>query len=213
MPGAAKVLISDKDWNYKYAVTASKEWETVEIDISDLNGLTVYFSIEDLSSVMIANPKLVGEGSSQVVKQDPGFNVVSSNAIVNVNGEIIDFEAYNIDENNYFKLRDLAAVLSGSEKQFEVGWDEVNKSINLVSGQAYTTVGGELTKSDVKEIQAIESASSIYKDGEEVELKAYTIGSNNYFKLRDIGKAFNFGIDWDENTKSIKIDTSIEYTE
>ena len=40
-----------------------------------------------------------------------------------VNGTAIAFEAYNIDGNNFFKLRDLAYALSGSSKQFSVGWD------------------------------------------------------------------------------------------
>lgn len=35
MPGEAKILIVDEDWNYKYAVIVSEQWETVEIDISD----------------------------------------------------------------------------------------------------------------------------------------------------------------------------------
>ena len=37
-----------------------------------------------------------------------------------VNGENVAFDAYNINDNNYFKLRDLAYILSGTEKQFEV---------------------------------------------------------------------------------------------
>jgi len=37
-----------------------------------------------------------------------------------VNGEIIAFDAYNISDSTYFKLRDIAYVLNGTEKQFEV---------------------------------------------------------------------------------------------
>ena len=40
-----------------------------------------------------------------------------------VDGENVAFDAYNIADNNYFKLRDLAFTLSGTAKQFEVGWD------------------------------------------------------------------------------------------
>ena len=41
-----------------------------------------------------------------------------------VNGKEVAFDAYNISDNNYFKLRDIALQISGTEKQFEVQWDE-----------------------------------------------------------------------------------------
>ena len=41
---------------------------------------------------------------------------------------------------------------------------------------------------------------------------AYNIGGNNYFKLRDIGQAMNFGVDWDSTKRTIAIDTSKAYT-
>ncbi len=41
-------------------------------------------------------------------------------AKVHVDGEKIGFEAYNIDGYTYFKLRDIAQALNGSDKQFEI---------------------------------------------------------------------------------------------
>jgi len=61
-----------------------------------------------------------------------------------VNGKNVAFDAYNIGGNNYFKLRDLAYTLSGTEKQFEVEWDAANNAINLVTGKPYTVIGGEM---------------------------------------------------------------------
>lgn len=138
--------------------------------------------------------------------------VTSSKVIVN--GKQVAFDAYNIEGSNYFKLRDLAMVLNGSEKQFEVTWDKEKNAINLISGEAYTSVGGELTAGSSKaSVKGTTTKSKIYLDGEEVELEAYTINGNNYFKLRDIGKAFDFGVIWDSNLKQITIDSSVAYTE
>jgi len=129
-----------------------------------------------------------------------------------VNGEITAFDAYNIDGNNYFKLRDLAYVLNGTQKQFEVGWDAAANAISLTSGSSYTAVGGEMEgKGDGAKVPS-PTNSKILLDGNAVQLTAYNIEGNNYFKLRDIGAAFNFGVDWDAELQTISIDTSKGYT-
>lgn len=129
-----------------------------------------------------------------------------------VNGEKTAFDAYSINGNNYFKLRDLAYVLNGTDKQFEVGWDGDAKAISLTSGAAYTAVGGEMTGKGSGTQTATPSTAKIILDGTEISLTAYSIGGNNYFKLRDIGQTFDFGIGWDGGSRTITIDTSVPYT-
>ncbi len=140
-----------------------------------------------------------------------GPNANPTNSKVLVNGKEVAFDAYTIDGSNYFKLRDLAYVLNGTEKQFEVGWDNASKTITLTSGSAYTANGSEMAKGGGAQSASV-SASKLLIDGKEVSLTAYTIGGNNYFKLRDIGQAFDFGIGWDNASKTITIDTSTGYT-
>ena len=131
---------------------------------------------------------------------------------VMVNGKQVSFDAYNIGGNNYFKLRDMAYVLSGSEKQFEVTWDGAKNAINLISGAPYTAVGGEMAAKGDGNKQATPTTSVIYLDGVQVTLTAYNIGGNNYFKLRDLGQAFDFEVDWDAAAATIVIDTTKTYT-
>lgn len=77
----------------------------------------------------------------------------------------------------------------------------------------YTPVGGELSHYDPTIIVWTEPSSQrLYSDGKQVSLSAYIINGNNYFKLRDIGQALNFGVDWDGTANMIKIDTSTGYT-
>ncbi|WP_136479725.1 stalk domain-containing protein [Acetivibrio thermocellus] len=130
-----------------------------------------------------------------------------------VNGKIVEFEAYNINGYNYFKLRDLAQAVNNTEKNFEVTWDAANNAINLISNKPYTPSGGELAKGDGKAKVAILTTSKIYKDGREIFLTAYNINGNNYFKLRDVAKTFDIGVTWDGATNTIGIDTSISYVE
>lgn len=129
---------------------------------------------------------------------------------VRVNGVVTAFDAYTIGGNNYFKLRDIAKVISGSAKQFDVTWDGDKNAINLLSGKVYSVVGGEMeTSTSATQVTAKINTATIYLDGAVIALTAYTINNNNYFKLRDLGKALNFGVDWDGLTSTIFIDTNM----
>ena len=129
-----------------------------------------------------------------------------------VNGKEVAFDAYNISDNNYFKLRDIALQISGTEKQFEVQWDEAADSILLTSGMPYTAVGGEMAAAGTAPRNAKLTQSAVILDGEEVSFTSYNILDNNYFKLRDLGQAFDFDVSWDEASQTITIDTSASYT-
>ena len=142
----------------------------------------------------------------------PASAAVPTSAAVLVNGEQKAFDAYSIDGSNYFKLRDLAYVVNGTDKQFQVGWDGEANAISLTSGEAYTPAGGEMEVKSGGKQTAKPTSSKIILDGKEVSLTAYEIGGNNYFKLRDIGQTFDFGIGWDDASRTITIDTSVGYT-
>ena len=134
-----------------------------------------------------------------------------TSSIVLVDNRSLTFDAYNINDNNFFKLRDLAYIFSGTDKQFEVEWNGADNAINLTSGKPYTVVGGEMKGKGAGTKTPTPTSSNIYIDGKVVQFTAYTIEGNNYFKLRDIGEAFDFGVDWDRATNAIIIDTSKGY--
>jgi len=150
---------------------------------------------------------------SSVSESSVTEKAVPTTSNVLVNGISISFEAYTINGNNYFKLRDLAQAVNNTEKNFDVTWDGLKNAINLISNKPYSSVGGELAKGDGTAKIAIPTSSKIYKDGKEIALTAYTINGNNYFKLRDIAKAFDIGVTWDSATNTVSIDTSIGYVE
>lgn len=132
---------------------------------------------------------------------------VPTTSTILINGKEIKIDVYNIEGNNYFKLRDLAYVLNGTETQFEVAYDATKNAISLTSGKPYTAVGGELKQGNAEAANCLATESKILKDGTEVTFTAYNINDNNYFKLRDVGEAFGFAVDWDESTNSVIVDT------
>lgn len=132
-----------------------------------------------------------------------------------VDGKEIKFEAYNINDNNYFKLRDIAYALTnyGSGVRFNVEWDGNKNMISLLSNTDYAPVGGELVQGDGQNKTYQVSTSAILKDRANVTMNAFLINGNNYFKLRDLGKLFDFNVSWDGANNCILIDSTTSYLE
>ena len=128
-----------------------------------------------------------------------------------VDGEKANVAAYVIGGNNYFKLRDIASILSGTDAQFEVSWDSANKAVHMTDGAAYTPVGGEqgLISGDSKDAQV--STHTIYLDNVQMSYDVYAIDGNNYFKLRDIAEDLDFNVTWDGENRRVLIDTGAAY--
>ncbi len=129
-----------------------------------------------------------------------------------VNGEEINFQAYNINGNNYFKLRDIAYILQNTEKPFDITWDGPTRSVYLWEGVQYKAVGGEMaTGAGAASKTAYTCIWKLYLGDAEIYLAGYNIDGNNYFKLRDLGQTFDFQVDWYEKEQTITIETDQSY--
>ena len=117
--------------------------------------------------------------------------------------------AYNIDDNNYFKLRDIAQILNGTIKTFDVKYDGATNSIDMLSFYDYTSVGGELTPGDDVTRTAFSSSAFLTLDGVPIKATCYNIDGNNYFKLRDITDALDCRVEWDDNNQLIWVVPSV----
>ncbi len=132
-----------------------------------------------------------------------------ASATVLIDGKQVKFEAYNIEGSNYFKLRDVAMALAGTEVEYSVGYDNATSSITIGFEDAYKPVGGELsvsTKSTTK--KATLSNAKVIVDGESEQFTAYNIDGNNYFKIRELAECIDFAIGYDQKTNTVTIDTT-----
>lgn len=147
--------------------------------------------------------------TSNVLPQIPlSVPAVPTEAKVLIDGREVAFEAYNLDNNNYFKLRDLAMALRESGKPFAVKWDGESGAIRLETGKTYMPVGGELAASGKQGVKgAYSSLTKLVVDGREMLLTAYTIDGYTYFKLRDLAPALQLDVKWDGKANAILIDT------
>ena len=135
---------------------------------------------------------------------------VPTNTKFMLNDAEVALPAYSIGGNNYVKLRDVGALL---KTRFDVRWED--GKAKLYNHAAYTKTSGELAAIGKDSKNATLSATAfVWGDtGAAVTgLTAYTIGGNNYIKLRDIAKLFDFDVDWRDGKAWIEPDVS-PYTE
>lgn len=126
-------------------------------------------------------------------------------------------EIYAVNGNNYFKLRDVAALLNGTDTQFSVDYDAATDTIIIETGKAYTPNGSELASGTDKSSTIQKSEQSLKIDGKTINMSAamtaYAIGGNNYFKLRDLGTALGFTVDYDASTNTIVVTSAAPVAE
>ena len=130
-------------------------------------------------------------------------NSVAKTQTVCLDGLKFNTVAYNIDGNNFFKLRDIAKILDGTIKTFDIKYDGATNSIDMLSFYDYTPAGGELTPGDGVERTALSSSAFLTLDGVPIKATCFNIEGNNYFKLRDITDALDCRVEWDNSTQMI----------
>lgn len=114
---------------------------------------------------------------------------------------------YNINDNNYFKLRDVGKLAG-----FGVNWNEDTRTVEISTTRTAPELTG-ITDTAVTGATAKPTDQRITVDGQEVSMTAYKIKGNNYVKLRDIGKTINFGVSFNMATKAVSIDPNGTYVE
>ena len=147
-----------------------------------------------------------------------GGTAYASTQAVLVDGSTVTFQAYalkdaNGNDTNYVKLRDVAQVLNGTAVQFEVGW---NGAVNIETGKSYTSNGSEM-KTPFSGNRAYSPATAPTNiNGAPAALEAIVLldddgGAYTYYKLRDLGTALGFQVDWTAE-KGIFIETGSSQT-
>lgn len=164
------------------------------------------FSIlKKISAVIVMASALISVSYSECMANELKSASPTSSKIY-VDGCETYIQGYNVEFNNYFKLRDLAAALSSTNCKFKVSYDGNYDIISITTGE-----GPENNYTLVDENPSIQPASytqsKIFIDGTEVNPVGYNIKFNNYFKLRDLGELLGFNVEWSEKWNSIYITT------
>lgn len=177
---------------------SSDEWlhrdndsNVFEVTISHMNVSQEYLYVKIGSGA----PTVPAQPQQPAVPTTPGAKTaIPTNDDFYVDGVLAVPAAYKIGGSNYFKIRDVAALVNGTDAQFSVDYDNATQSVIIVTGESYELKKGDLAGVSAGEREAIPSNNAIYVNGEKVELTVYKIGGGNYFKLRDLGKVLGFNV-------------------
>ncbi len=142
-----------------------------------------------------------------------------STQTVLVDGKETQFQMYALRGDAgvtyYIKLRDLAAILDGTDAQFNVGWTQ-ERGVFVETGKAYTDRNGQENQSPYSGEQSYTRyTNGTDVDGVNLALQAFAItddagGASHYFKLRDLGQALGFNVGFDGT--NIFVETDKPYT-
>ena len=143
----------------------------------------------------------------------PALDALPSAWSLNVNGGTLrGTDMYNIGGSNYLKIRDIAALLDGTDKQFNITVD--GRTVNLIPGAAYDARGDEMAANP----NAVQTKTSVTTfdftlEGKPIELTAYMIAGSNYVKIRDVLRLFDVYVDYDASLREFYIDTAKAYVD
>lgn len=107
---------------------------------------------------------------------------------------------------NYVKLRDIAYYID-----FDVVWNAATPNeMRIYTDRHYLDMWTE-TGPALETKAATKSTMDVYVDDVKVEVDAYMIDNNNYFKIRDLAKAVGFGCIYNARAGGVGINANYPY--
>lgn len=136
---------------------------------------------------------------------------VSSQKIT-VNGTSKSLYAVNINGNNFLKLRDLAYILSGTTKQFNVNYTLSTNTAAITSLTAYVNDSSNPVNQPIVLSNPQLSSQIVTVDGKSAYPVAYNVAGSNYVNLRQVCAMLDIGLTFSSANNSIAITTANSYT-
>jgi len=140
-------------------------------------------------------------------EKEKEFKATPTSSKVSLNGEHLEFDSFNIDGYNYFKLRDISSALCDTSKCFSISWIPSYDAISMKATESYENL--YLSPKSTEDKTALRTTALLFFNYEQVNFEGYNIDGYNYFKLRDIAEVAGLGIEWNEETNTISIITDL----
>ena len=129
-----------------------------------------------------------------------------------VNGQEKAVSAFKVGGTHYFKLRDIARALSGTEKAIDLAWDDAAQLAIILPGQNYSPLDTEGEGAPAPDFSgAVANVAQVQLGEETCALEAYLVQGHNYCKLRDVLALLDVGAFWDGRAEKVHLDTAYPY--
>ena len=161
-------------------------------------------------------PKTAGWTPAPVTPPTPAVTAAPSKTSFVLNSKPVSVTAaYTINSTNYLQLRAIAAILSGTTAQFDVGWD--GQYAVIEPGKPYSSA---VTQTKLQNTANVRQSGTKFKMNGEVFTftDARLIdGDTNYLQLREFaqklsGTASQFNVYWDSGAGQAVIQPGVAYT-
>ncbi|NLF79735.1 MAG: hypothetical protein GX572_00920, partial [Clostridia bacterium] len=117
-----------------------------------------------------------------------------------------------INGNNFLKLRDLAYILSGTTKQFNVGYTLATNTAAITSLTAYVNDPSNPVNLPIELKNPQVSSQIVTLDGKSAYPVAYNVAGSNYVNLRQVCAMLDIGLTYSASTNTITVTTANSYT-
>lgn len=128
--------------------------------------------------------------------------IENSDENIFVEGTKINLAGVKQDGFNFFRIRDVAEALKNTNAKFDISYDQKKRAVVIETGKDYKPVKIEnpkITSKAVKDDVVIEVDKSL------THLEVVNVEGYNYFRLRDLGVIVGFQVEYEKETKSVKI--------
>lgn len=131
---------------------------------------------------------------------------VTTETNISVDGTSYKLSAYRVLGDTYYKLRDMAIILNGSSKTFDVTWNSVSNRIDLLIGAPYSSdlTLGAFEAGHAVIVKAVKPC--LLAGDTPYDLNAYSTGGSTYYKLEEIMRIAGAIVTYDD-AGNVSIDT------
>ena len=136
------------------------------------------------------------------------LTAVRSNQNIYVYNTKTNLSAYEVGGNNYVRARDFAR-----ETGCSLEYDPETSSISLREGEGYDASVESRPVETAARAYARPTLQTVYVNGEQTDIQGYSIAGYNYFKLRDLGRAFGWSVIYNGAQKRVELNPERPYFE
>lgn len=142
-------------------------------------------------------------------EREISINYVPVTSSILVDERSMQLGGFNINGNTYYKLRNIAYLLNGTDKQFDVVYDTEKSSIVMQLGRSYLGEKSGENVDNIRNMKIEEKQVSLYLQDEYHQFLGYMINGNTYVKIRDVAALLDMKIEWSNETKEIALVTRV----